>query len=94
MYNIEYSNTSKINLSEIQSYILQDSPYYSIKVLESIKSTISYLRNFPYLWVWINTSMRKIVETKYKYTIFYRVNEKNKIIEIISISKFKNNYIN
>ncbi len=87
---IKYTPEAKRNLSEIQFYIFQDNPYYSIKVLKSIENTINFLKDFPYLWVWVNSILRKIIETKYKYTIFYKVNEKNKTIEIISISKFKN----
>lgn len=87
---IKYTYEAKINLSEIQSYICQDSPYYSIEVLNSIKYTINFLKDIPYMWTQVNWNLRKIIELKYKYSIFYKIYEDDKIIEIISISKFKN----
>jgi hypothetical protein len=87
---IKYTYEAKINLSEIQSYIFQDSPYHSIEVLNSIKYTINFLKDIPYMWIQINWNLRKIIEVKYKYSIFYKIYEDDKIIEIISISKYKN----
>ena len=89
MYSIKYSKIARLNLLEIQNYIAQDNLYYSIKVLKNIESSIWYLKDFPYLWTCINKKLRKIVNSKYWYTIFYKLNEIEKQVEIVSISKYQ-----
>ena len=87
MYKIIYTKESENNMSNIFDYISDDNDFYAAKVLQNIKSTIDILKIFPLSWKIIDDSIRMIVDSKYKYSIYYTIN-KNKVI-ILYIWKYK-----
>jgi len=91
MYIIKYSKIASIELGWIYSYIAEDNNYFAIKVVQHIFKTIKYLNDFPFMWkpFW---SYRELIETKYKFRIIYKIDEKQKVIQIISIFKNKNTF--
>jgi len=48
MYNIKYTQNSKIDLVNIFSFISDDNTFYAAKVINSIKNTINILKLFPF----------------------------------------------
>ena len=88
MYEIIFSEESKDDLFNIESYIAQDNKYIAEKVINSILNTIQYLSIFPELWPLKNVKYREIVETVYKYQIRYKL--ESNFIYIMTIYKYQN----
>ncbi len=74
MYKIIYTKESEDNLADIFEYISNDNDFYAAKVLQNIKITIDILKLFPLSWAIIDSNIRIIVDTKYKYSIYYYFN--------------------
>ena len=90
MYKIVYTKESEDNLVNIFEYILEDNQFYAAKVIQHLKSTIDILKIFPLSWSILNSKIRMIVDTKYKYSIYYTFNSKEVIILYIwKYKKFK-----
>jgi len=86
MYKLIYSVRSKRDIIDIINFIWN---LNYIKVISSIKRTISLLENFPEMWKEIvKWWEREIIEPKYKYQIRYVIIWKE--INILLIYKFKN----
>lgn len=90
MYKVEYSKNTRLNLKEIFDFISDDDYLEAIKVVNSIKNTVNFLKDFPLLWTNYLDSTRRLVNSEYKINIFYKINKKKKTIIITSI--FKNRY--
>ena len=71
MYNIEYLDEAEDDLESMYAFISKDSIENAITVLLHIKSTIEILRDFPNIWVPDVWGTRKIVDSKYRYRIYY-----------------------
>jgi len=67
-------------MSDIFDYISDDNDFYAAKVLQSIKSTIDILKLFPLSWIIINENVRIIVDSKYRYSIYYSFNWKEVVV--------------
>ncbi len=80
MYKIIYTKESENNMSDIFDYISDDNDFYAAKVLQSIKSTIDILKLFPLSWIIINENVRIIVDSKYRYSIYYSFNWKEVVV--------------
>ena len=81
MYSIIYTKEAEDNLTNIFEYISSDNDFYAAKVLQNIKSTIDILKLFPLSGSIIDEdNIRMIVDTKYKYSIYYTFNWKNVVI--------------
>lgn len=80
MYKIIYTKESENNLSYIFEYISDDNIFYAAKVLQNIKSTIDILKLFPLSWIIIDENIRMIVDTKYRYSIYYSFNWKEVVV--------------
>jgi len=87
MYKIIYTKESEDNLSDIFDYISEDNDFYAAKVLQNIKLTIDILKLFPLSWVIIDENIRMIIDTKYRYSIYYNFNL-DKVI-ILYVWKYK-----
>ena len=75
MYSIIYTKEAEDNLTNIFEYISSDNDFYAAKVLQNIKSTIDILKLFPLSGSIIDEdNIRMIVDTKYKYSIYYTFN--------------------
>jgi plasmid stabilization system protein ParE len=92
MYKIEFSYNSRKNFWDIFLFIATDNPLIGIEVQNNIKNTISYLKDYPYIWTKYKSNLRKLVNSKYKFVIIYKINEINKTIIIVSIFKYTNNF--
>jgi len=90
MHKIIYTKRVQLNLIEIKNFISKDNPYYAIKVINNIESTIDILKNYPFIWKEVSDIHRLITEPKYKFKIVYRINWD--IIYILSIFKYQNNW--
>ncbi len=80
MYKIIYTKESEDNMSDIFDYISDDNDFYAAKVLQNIKITIDILKLFPLSWAIIDENIRIIVDTKYRYSIYYTFNWKEVVI--------------
>lgn len=92
MYSIEYSKNSRNNLNEIFIYINNDNSLASINVINNILNTINYLKDFSNLWLKYKNWLRKLVNSKHKFTIIYKIDEEKQTIIIVSIFKYKNTF--
>lgn len=92
MYKIKFIKSSREEMKNIFSYIYLDSPFVAIKVYNQILNTISYLKDFKYLWVKFYWEYRKLVNSKHRFTIIYKIDEENQTIMIVSIFKYKNTF--
>ncbi len=92
MFNVFYSEDSLIDLKEIADFISQDNPFYANKVIDIIYDSIEKLEIFPLLWKERKENLREIIDPKYWFRIIYELNTESKIINIISIFKYKNNW--
>ncbi|MDD3793314.1 MAG: type II toxin-antitoxin system RelE/ParE family toxin [Candidatus Gracilibacteria bacterium] len=87
MYKIIYTKESEDNMSDIFDYISNNNDFYAAKVLQSIKSTIDILKLFPLSGAIINSNIRIIVDSKYRYSIYYSFNGKE--VVILYLGKYK-----
>ncbi|MBW7954696.1 type II toxin-antitoxin system RelE/ParE family toxin [Candidatus Gracilibacteria bacterium] len=87
MYKIVYTKESENNMSDIFDYISEDNDFYAAKVLQNIKQTIDILKLFPSSGTIITQSVRIIVDTKYRYSIYYNFNGKE--VVILYIGKYR-----
>jgi plasmid stabilization system protein ParE len=69
-----YTKESENNLAEIFTYISDDDDFYAAKVLQNIKTTIDILKLFPLSGSIVDKNIRIIVDTKYRYSIYYHFN--------------------
>ncbi len=90
MYKIIYSLTAEDELATIYNYIAADNPFYAEDVLDRIRRSIDFLKQFPNIWTHIWWDIRYIVEPKYKFKIVYRYDATG--IAIISIYKYRENW--
>ncbi|MCK9272254.1 type II toxin-antitoxin system RelE/ParE family toxin [Candidatus Gracilibacteria bacterium] len=88
MFKIIYSDLVKQDLIEISNFISIDNPFYATKVVGYLTRSIDILKIYPLLGKERRGGIREIIDNKYKYRIFYKINGKN--IYIISIFKYKN----
>jgi len=88
MYSIEFTPISEEDINFIQSYIGE----YSNVVLNKIFHTIANLSYFPHLWFERKDSLKEIIDSNFKFRIIYKIEEKKKIIYILSIFKNKSDW--
>lgn len=88
MYKIRYLKVARLDIANIYSYIAIDNPVMALKVYENIKKLVWYLYDFPLIWTKLDNWLMKIVDSKYKYNIIYKINWDT--IEIVTIFKNKN----
>ncbi len=75
MYKIIFTPYSLGDISFIQSYIWE----YSQIVLLKIFHTISHLSYFSKIWFVRKDWYSEIIDSKYKFRIIYKIDERNKI---------------
>jgi len=94
-YEIVYSNESLEDLFKIYDYItnVQNEKANAIKLIETIKNSIKKLNVFPLRHPVVNFSPWKNIGIRYiiikNHIIFYFVNEKENIVNIIRIFSSK-----
>ncbi len=92
MYKVEILPEAIEDILQIVNYIGEDNVYYANKVKSHIKKTILLLSSFPYLWIEIDNIHRKIIESKYRYKIVYRI--ENNYVYIVSVFREQNKWNN
>lgn len=71
---LEYTATAADDLESIQRYIAADNPKAAAQVVENIVDAADSLLDFPLLGKpWRRAGTRKLVLTKYPYSIIYRL---------------------
>lgn len=77
---LEYSRAAGDDLESIKRYIEVDNPKAAARVLEYITDAADGLLDFPLTGkLWRRAGSRKLVLTKYSYSIIYRV-EPSKVV--------------
>lgn len=91
---VDWSDTAKKDLRNIQDYISIDSPYYGKKIINTIVNKADALENFPLMGRMVpeimNESVREIFI--YSYRIIYEIID-NKI-SILGVVHGKRDFIN
>ena len=97
-YKIQFSKDARKDLIDIYSYIkynLQE-PNIAKKLIDKIKKEIYKLENNPTIYAIIKDEIiKKRVIRKIKvnnHIVFYKVEEKNKIVEIVRIMYGRRNW--
>ncbi|OIP54412.1 hypothetical protein AUK10_00885 [Candidatus Gracilibacteria bacterium CG2_30_37_12] len=90
MYKVKLLKGAEKNLIETFNYISLDNPYYVKIVLDEIKKSVDYLKEYPFLGREIEDGVRQLVEAKYKFKIIYKVT--GPIVSVIAIFKNKNSW--
>lgn len=90
MYSIYFTPLSEEDLHSIYTYIAEDNPFYAEDVLSRIHRSIDFLKSFPLIGTELEAGNRYIVDPQYRYTIIYRIRDRN--IEILSVFKYKDNF--
>lgn len=97
-YKIQFSKDAKKDLIDIYSYIkynLQE-PTIAKKLIAKIRKEIDKLKDNPTIYAIIKDEIikkREIRKIKINnYIIFYKIEEKNKIIEIVRIMYGRRNW--
>ncbi len=88
---IFFSSQAKSDLVDIVEFIAEDNLPAAKKWVVSVKSYINRLENFPQLGRVVpefsDESIREIIKGKYR--IVYKIDEKNKVIIILTIHHSK-----
>ncbi len=74
MHKIIYSPQSNQDLIEIYTFIATDNLFYASKVIEKIKYSINFLKEYPSLGKKVDdNNLREIVEPRYGFRIVYQI---------------------
>jgi plasmid stabilization system protein ParE len=72
--SVKYSTHARWQLLEINTYITQENPAAAQRVAKLITDSVDGLLDFPMLdKPWIKTGTRKLVLSKYPYSIIYKL---------------------
>jgi addiction module RelE/StbE family toxin len=88
--SVEYSTRAKNHLKNIAEFIAQENPSASLKVSEYLTSSVDELIDFPHTGKPWQRESRKLVLSKYPYSIIYRVTPAKVIILAVAHQSFKN----
>ena len=97
-YKIQFSKDSRKDLIDIYSYIKYNSqePAIAKKLIEKIRGETNKLKDNPTIYAVIKDEIikkREIRKIKVNnYIVFYKVEEKNKIVEIVRIMYGRRNW--
>lgn len=71
---LEWSIRAQLNVLSIQEYIAEDNPLAAARVLDHIAQSGNSLAEFPMTGKpWIRAGTRKLVLTKFPYSILYKL---------------------
>jgi len=90
MYKIKLLYSANEDILEIINFISGDNLFYANKVYEYIYKSVLLLKDFPFIWKSRKGWLREIVDPKYWFRIFYKIDSEREIVYIISIFKYKN----
>lgn len=79
--NVRYTDTARLELEHIESYIASDNAAAARAVVRQIKHVINRIRDFPHIAYAVNeTGIRIFPATPFPYLIFYTVGRREVII--------------
>lgn len=88
-YKIRYSQQAGKSLRNIFDYISQYDRSSAVQVVSSISKSIDTLCILPHLGI-AQGSIYKLVNSEYKYSIFYVIYPERQTVEILYINKYQN----
>ncbi len=91
MYKIKFTKNALLDILNIEIFISNNNPDISKQVKLKLLEIISNLAIFPNIWKkFKNRKIRELVDPNYNYRILYEVDEKQNVIKILNIFKYKN----
>jgi len=92
MYNLKFSEESKMDIDEIRRYISKDGIDIANKQIRKMRAKAKTLRDFPNLGKKLEgTDYRFLVSAP--YLIFYRVHERQMRVEVARILDGRRDYM-
>ena len=89
--SVEYATRATFNLKAIKSFIAQENPTAALQVVEYITDSADGLINFPLLGKpWTMTDTRKLVLSKFPYSIIYKLTPTKVIVLVVAHQSRKN----
>ena len=91
MYKIKFTKNALLDILNIEIFISNNNPDISKQVKLKLLEIISNLAIFPNIWKqYKKRKIREHVDPNYNYRILYEVDEKQNVIKILNIFKYKN----
>jgi len=83
---VRYSPQATRDLASIHEYLVKRSPSGAAKVMTAIYASIEFIRRYPHAAEQTNIpGIHANLVRKYRFKIYYRIIEKESIIEIVHI---------
>jgi toxin ParE1/3/4 len=83
---IRFTRQAARHLQEIESYLTPRSPQGAARVRDAITTSCSLLARFPKSGREQRTpGVRKLVVSRYGYIIYYRINDRDGAVDVVSI---------
>ena len=84
--NVRYSRRATSDLSSIHQYVSEHSLAGALRVMTGIYASIEFIRRNPYGSEETNIDeVRVKVVRNYRFKIFYRILERDDVVEIINV---------
>lgn len=81
-----FAVSARQDIADIYSYITQQNAAAAQRVEDRIRATCEALRDFPYASIATDElGVRRVPLVRYPYSIYFRVNEASKQVEIIRV---------
>jgi toxin ParE1/3/4 len=72
--SVKYSSHARAQLLEIHTRITRDNPAAAVRVVKLLTDSVDGLLDFPMLGkAWLKIGTRKLVVSKYPYSIIYKL---------------------
>jgi len=85
MYKLKFEKRFVLKMEEIINYISLKNYEKALEIKNFIFDYIKLLQYYPLMWRKLDNVYRQLVLPKYKYKIVYKIDKKNKVIEVYSI---------
>ena len=73
-------------LGDIGAHIREQNPEAALRVEAAIRAALARLADFPQAGrLWERGPVRQLLDTRYRYKIFYRVEDAGSTVEVLSI---------
>lgn len=88
--SVEYSDRARHQLEEIKAYIAKDNPAAALRIIEHITTSADDLIEFPMTGKpWLRAGTRKLVLSKYPYSIIYKLTASQIIVLAVAHHSLK-----
>jgi plasmid stabilization system protein ParE len=82
---VRYRPRAEQDLVNIADYLRAQNPRAAERVGASIRRTIGIVARFPQLGVSVDTGVRRVVESRYGYRIYFEVDSASNELTIVTI---------